>query len=442
MSLKKLSNRLIEPSKHLSKADDVRRARLLSAMLIPLIVLTPIGSLTSSIPAEQTSVGFLFFAVTIAYFFSRTKHYLYAGIFAVISMLIPPYAMLFSLDEFTQFTIVTTLSWMNLSLLSGSIWLPMKPIFIIWLINLVFILLIPILFLDNLTYQALSTGFMQLLVFGSIILMSARLRNNDQADLIVQTKKMKIAKDEAVFANNAKSTFLANMSHELRTPLHGVLSFSKFGIDNSGKISEEKITSYFEKIHSSAKRLRTLVENLLNLHSLEKGEAEFDFKSVKLLPLIEECISREANNLKKKNNFITLDYSSEITDIECDANSLSQAVQNILDNAIKFSPDGGEIIISVTPGFIGEMQSKIDAVEIKVSDQGIGVNDSEYDLLFTKFYKGENIGFITGSTGLGLAISSGIVSKHNGNIRCENNPGSGATFYIKLPVKHITDSEL
>lgn len=436
MLLKKFSNWLISPSIQLTKSNDIRRARLLSAMLIPLIILTPIGSLTSTIPAEQQSVGFLFFAVTISYFFSRTKYYLYAGIFAVISMLIPPYAMLFTLAEFTQFTIVTTLSWMNLSLLTGSIWLPMRPIFIIWFMNLLFILLIPVLFLDNLSYSVLSIGFMQLLIFGSIILMSARLRNNDQADLILQTKEMEIAKDEAVLANNAKSHFLANMSHEFRTPLHGILGFADFGVNKLGKVPEDKIRTYFDRIKSSAERLKALVEDLLNLNTLENGKITFQFEKVAILPIIEQCVAELDSQFKLKNNQIEIKCNQAIPLVECDRSRISQVVMNILDNAIKYSPEHSKVFISITEAEILNNDQAFNAVDIKVADQGVGINEDEKELIFNKFYQSSHNKFSTGSTGLGLAISKEIVLIHNGKIWCENNIGGGAAFNFSLPVKH------
>lgn len=436
MLREKLSRWLITPSKELTKAGDIRRARLLSAMLIPMVVLTPIGSMTSTIPAEQQSVGFLFFVVSLAYIFSRTRYYLPAGIFAVISILIPPYVLLFTMEEFTQFTVVTTLSWMNLSLLMGSIWLPMRPIFIIWLMNLLFLLLVPILFIGDLTYHTLSTGFMQLLIFGSIILMSAQLRNNDQENLILQTKEMKNAKNEAEKSNQAKSAFLAIMSHEFRTPLHGIMGFTQFGLDKLGKIPEDNIRLYFERIKSSAERLKILIEDLLSLNTLANGKMAFHFEKVALLPVIEQCIAELDSQIKINNYVINIDFNKDIPVVECDKNRINQILMNVLGNAIKFSPKGGTISVTVNRTKILDDDNSVDAVEIKITDQGSGINEGEQEIIFNEFYQSSQNKFRTGSTGLGLAISQKLVLAHHGKIWCENNSDGGAAFYFRLPIKH------
>ena len=405
-------------------------------MLIPLIILTPIGSITSTIPAEQQSISFLFFAISIAYIFSRSRYYLPAGIFAVISIFIPPYVMLFATEEFTQFTVVTTLSWMNLSLLMGSIWLPMRPIFIIWLMNLVFLLLVPVLFIGDLTYHTLSIGFMQLLIFGSIVLMSARLRNNDQADLILQTTEMKKARDEAEYSNQEKSEFLATMSHEFRTPLHGIIGFTQVGLEHMGKVSEEKIRTYFDRIKSSSERLKILVEDLLDLNTLENGKMTFQFEKVTLLPIIEQCIAELDSQIKINNYVINIDFNKGIPVVECDKNRISQVVMNILGSAIKFSPKGGTISIRVRRTKILDDDNSVDAVEIKIADQGSGINENEQEMIFNKFYQSSHNKFSTGSTGFGLAICQELILAHHGKIWCENNIDGGAAFYFSLPVKH------
>ena len=436
MLQEKLSRWLIAPSKQLTEANDIRRARLLSAMLIPLIILTPVGSITSTIPAEQQSVGFLFFAVSFAYIFSRTRYYLPAGIFAVISILLPPYFMLFATEEFTQFTVVTTLSWMNLSLLMGSIWLPVRPIFIIWLMNLAFLLLVPVLFIGDLTYHTLSIGFLQLLIFGSIILMSARLRNNDQLDLILQTTEIKKTIDEAEHSNRAKSEFLATMSHEFRTPLHGIMGFTQVGLDHLGKVSEDKIRTYFDRIKSSAERLKILVEDLLDLNTLENEKMTFQIEKVALLPIIEQCIAELDTEIKTNNCVINIDFNKDIPSVECDTNRINQILINILGNAIKFSPMGNTISITVCRTKILHNDNSVDAVEIKIADQGSGINEDEQEMIFNKFYQSCHNKFSTGSTGLGLAISQELVLAHHGKIWCENNIDGGAAFYFSLPIKY------
>lgn len=422
---------LVSPSKKLVKADDVRRARFLSAMLIPMVILTPIGSIVSTVEAEREAVGFLFYAVTIAYIFSRTRYYIPAGIFAVVSINIPPYVALLATEEFTQFTVVTWVSWMNLPLLLASIWLPLRPVIFIWLANIIVLSLIPVFIREDLTYQSLSIGILQLIFFGSIIILSSRLRNNDHADLIVQTKNMKLAREEAEKANQAKSVFLANMSHEFRTPLHAILSFSQFGIDKLGKISQEQIQMYFENIKLSADRLKILVDELIDLHTLDNGQMAFVFEEKALLPIIEKCLEEVTLKLESHNINLNVELSHNLPLIECDEKRVIQSLINIIENAIKHSPANGKISITALEREI----NKVDAVEIKIADQGTGINEKEQEIIFKKFYQGKSEKYTSGGSGLGLAISYELIMKHHGKLWCENNKEQGAAFFISLPVK-------
>lgn len=433
--MKKFLYWLVSPSKQLVKADDIRRARYLSSMLIPLIILTPIGSIVSTVEAEQKAVGFLFFAVMIAFIVSRTRYYVAAGVFAVISINIPPYVTLLATEEFTQFTVITWVSWINLPLLLASIWLPLRPVIFIWLINIVVLLLFPIFIREDLSYQSLSVGLMQLIIFGSIIILSSRLRNNDQADLMVQTEKMELARDEAEYSNQVKSMFLAKMSHEFGTPLHGILSFSQFGIDKLEKISVETIRDYFNRIKTSAERLKNLVDGLLDLNSLENDEMSFNFKNTIIVPMIERSIMEQESKLQAKQIEVTVELEENLPQVECDEGRINQVLMNVLDNAIKFSPDAGKIIVSSKHTKLLNNNDLIDAVEIKISDHGNGIKENEKNVIFNKFYQGKDDEFSTGSTGLGLSISCEFVMKHHGKIWCENNPEQGAAFYISLPVK-------
>lgn len=435
--INKLSTWLIEPSSSITNANDIRRARLLSAMLLPLMILTPIGSITSPFPAEQQAVGFLFVAVTIAYVFSRTRYYLPAGIFAVISIFIPPYFTLFATEEFTQFTVVTWLSWMNLPILLASIWLPLRPIIFIWLGNILILLAIPVFVLPEVTYEVFATGIMQLVIFGSIILLSAKIRNKDNEELVAQTIKLEKAINDANESNKAKSVFLSNMSHELRTPLHGILSYAQFGLDKTGKVSEEKLKKYFSLINFSGQRLKILVDDLLDLSKLEAGKMVMDFSRVNLTKIIDDCISEQSALMQSHSITTEINYENETQYIEGDENRIGQIIMNLLSNAIKFSPNNGCISISCVslPSNADEINSQ-GLIQFSISDQGEGVSENDINNIFEKFVQSNNNRFSQGGTGLGLSITRELVNAHNGKVWCENSDKGGATFYFVIPVNH------
>ena len=253
-----------------------------------------------------------------------------------------------------------------------------------------------------------------------------------------QTADYKTAKEEAEIANIAKSEFLANISHELRTPMHGILSFSKFGIDKLDKISEEKKLDYFKKIRTSGERLMILLDNLLDLSKLEAGKEVYKMESINILQVVEDVVSERESIWKEKKLEIKTDESLASTTIRCDKRKVEQVIRNLLSNAIKFTPKDKHVAISMSSGELQLGQRSTDkkvvsALIVSVKDEGVGIPENELESVFDKFIQSSKTKTGAGGTGLGLAICKEIIIAHNGKIWAENNPEGGATFSFMLP---------
>ena len=251
-----------------------------------------------------------------------------------------------------------------------------------------------------------------------------------------RTKDYKKAKEEAEIANNGKSEFLSNMSHELRTPMHGILSFSKFGMDKVSEISDEKKFYYFEKINESGKRLMRLLNNLLDLSKFEAGKEIYEMTSENILQIARNSVS-EMESIRG-NKIIKIEEPLVPTIITCDKNKMFQVFYNLLSNALKFVLENKNITISfdTAESPIGNRSTDTEIVPtiiVSIRDEGIGIPNDELDSIFDKFIQSSKTKTGSGGTGLGLAICKKIIQAHNGKIWAENSPNGGSVFKFILP---------
>ncbi len=262
----------------------------------------------------------------------------------------------------------------------------------------------------------------------SIQIALRRLPNNSRVGMHVDVTELQKAREAAEKANEAKSEFLASMSHELRTPMHGILSFTELGLKRLETLSQEKLRQYLENIQISGTRLLYLLNDLLDLSKLEAGKMRLDMTAVKIADLVKACIAEQDLRLREKS--LRCEFETATADVSCicDRNRILQVITNITANAIKFSPEGGEIRIHLT--------CKDSGCRMQVSDEGTGIPADELDDVFDKFYQSSGNRNQTGGTGLGLAICREIIDLHHGRIWAENNAaGQGTSILFEIPLK-------
>jgi PAS domain S-box-containing protein len=236
------------------------------------------------------------------------------------------------------------------------------------------------------------------------------------------------AQVEAERANMAKSQFLANMSHELRTPLNAILGFSELLRDDAtNRFDEATRRRFLDQIHTGGQHLLELINDILDLSKVEAGQMELQLQPVVLGKLVDEVRATVEPLAQRKAIALNIEQSSEIRLI-ADAAKVKQMLLNLVSNAIKFTPSGGQIDIR-------SRQVEL-WVEIAVSDNGIGIADQDLSRLFTEFQQLDaGPGRRQEGTGLGLALTRRFAELHGGQVSVESSLGNGSTFTLRLPLQ-------
>ncbi|BAK99036.1 two-component histidine kinase [Oscillibacter valericigenes Sjm18-20] len=225
-----------------------------------------------------------------------------------------------------------------------------------------------------------------------------------------------------------RKEFVANVSHELRTPLTNVRSYAETLRDSGGDIPQDTADSFLDIIINETDRMTHIVQDLLTLSRLDAGNTEMTCTRFEFGEAISSVVRANALEAKRRGHELKLEPTQPLPLIYGDRQRLEQVMMNILGNAIKYTPDGGHIL--VTAGTAGEH------VWMEVSDDGIGIPEKDREHIFDRFYRVDKArSRESGGTGLGLSIAKEIVERHHGTIRLARHEGPGTTVRLTLPIR-------
>jgi signal transduction histidine kinase len=228
-----------------------------------------------------------------------------------------------------------------------------------------------------------------------------------------------------------KSELLQTVSHELRTPLGAIKGFTTTLMEHDRRLSREEKREFLEIIDQESDRLRGLIEDLLDMTKIEAGVLLLDRQAVSVAKLVADAVKAVASH-SPEHRF----QASVPTDlyVEVDPRRVRQVLHNLLENAVKYSPDGGTVHVQAARG-PSRGAGAADVVVIGVHDEGIGIARHDLPKVFDRFHRVDNeVGRKVGGSGLGLAICRGIVEAHAGRIWAESEPSAGSTFSFTLPL--------
>lgn len=257
--------------------------------------------------------------------------------------------------------------------------------------------------------------------------------------------------------NAAQSRFISNVSHELRTPLCNIKSYVETLHDLGDQLSEEEKREFLGIANAEADRLTRLVNDVLDLSRLE-SEREWNLEPLELAPAIEQILRTYRLNADEKGVSLAFEADPQLPRVLGNWDLLLQVFDNLVGNALKFTPKGGRLqlraypwpdLCVLTPGNEPssdspscDLTSPLPRIRIEIADSGCGISEADQECIFDRFYRVENAVHTEAGTGLGLSIVRGNLEKHGTQVRMASALGVGSTFWFDLPLENSDTDEL
>jgi two-component system, OmpR family, sensor histidine kinase SenX3 len=240
----------------------------------------------------------------------------------------------------------------------------------------------------------------------------------DEYILLLADDRTEITRTEAI-----RNDFVANVSHELKTPV-GAISLLAEAVDEAAD-DEVAVRRFAARLHKESARLTALVQDIIELSRLQGADVVMQGRPVDVNTVLAEAVDRNKLPAEGKRIKISLGGHSDAM-VHGDPDLLMTAFRNLIDNAIRYSPEGTTVGVGV--------RSRDGLVQVSVTDQGPGIPQDEQDRIFERFYRVDAArSRQTGGTGLGLSIVKHVISNHGGEVTVWSQPGQGSTFTVRLP---------
>lgn len=224
-----------------------------------------------------------------------------------------------------------------------------------------------------------------------------------------------------------RQDFVANASHELKSPITVIRGLTETILDDD-EMDPATQHRFIEKIHNQSHRLSSLVSDLLTISRLESNQDEQHFQSINYLNIIKKSIKAIEVSCQEKELSVTINLPKKNIHLLGDEQGISQLVDNLLDNAVKYTPLGGSLLIQLE---VHELTSTL-----RIQDSGVGISPQYQHRIFERFYRVDKArSRELGGTGLGLSIVKNIAEQHGGSVSVSSQPGQGATFKVELPLE-------
>ena len=255
-----------------------------------------------------------------------------------------------------------------------------------------------------------------------------------------QFAELEKAREEAVSANKAKSEFLSNMSHDIRTPMNAIVGMSAIATANIDNV--QQVQNCLRKITLSSKHLLGLINDVLDMSKIESGKMTLNMDQVSLREVMEGIVNIVQPQIKEKNQQFEVIINDIMTEnVCCDSVRLNQILLNFLSNAIKFTPEGGKIQLSMEEEESSRGKDWV-RIHLMVKDNGIGMSEEFSRKIFDSFTREDSarVQKIQG-TGLGMAITKYIVDAMGGTIDVKSEHGKGTEFHVELELERAVVQE-